>query len=425
MAMAWGGGLVAASMSCGHCSRTVLARGRDLSSVRRPLPRDPEMTAVDLRYDTEHELLRDSAEKFLAERYDYRTFQRISQSDPGWSREIWADFANLGWLGLPFAPDDGGSGGSAVELAILMEAFGRHLVIEPYLATVVLGGGLIAALGSENERRTLLPALIDGDYRLAFAHEDRGPPTQVARTCTGHVLRGAKKVVLGGEMADTLLVSAAFGDGRIGVFVLPKATRGLTLRPYRLVDGGRAADVEIADVTVPQSALLGGNEDAGDAVAAVLDRAIAALSADAVGAIAAMVKATVDYAKTRVQFGQPLANFQALQHRMVKLKIKEEEARAAALFATLSLDGPADMRGRAVCGAKAKIGRCARFVHQDAIQLHGAIGTTNELALGGYAKRLIAYEILFGSTREHLRRYGAIIADPEVAAKGLLLAPAN
>ena len=306
-----------------------------------------------------------------------------------------------------------------------MEAFGKHLVIEPYLATVVLGGGLVASLGSAAERLEMLPAVIDGSCRLAFAHEDRGAATQALRTSAGYMLQGAKKVVLGGEMADTLLLSARLGDGGMGVFVLHKGTRGLTLRPYRLVDGSRAADVELADVTVPASALLGGNEDAGDAVTHVLDRAIAALSADAVGAIGTMVNATVDYAKTRVQFGQPIANFQALQHRMVKLKIKEEEARAAALFATLSLDGPPGMRGRAVCGAKAKIGRCARLVHQDAIQLHGAIGTTNELSLGGYAKRLIAYEILFGSTREHLRRYGAIIADPQVAAKGLLMAPTS
>jgi alkylation response protein AidB-like acyl-CoA dehydrogenase len=383
---------------------------------------------VDLEYDTEQLILRDSAEKLLAERYDYRTFQKIADTEPGWSREIWSEFAALGWLGLPFAPEDGGSGGGAVELAILMEAFGKHLVIEPYLATVVLGGGLVASLGSQAERRAMLPPVIDGSCRIAFAHEDRGAATQALRTSAGYSLRGAKKVVLGGEMADTLLLSARLTGGGTGVFVLPNGTeemRGLTLRPYRLVDGGRAADAELTDVTVPTSALLGGNEDAGDAVAVVLNRAIAALSADAIGAIAAMVKATVDYAKTRVQFGQPIANFQALQHRIVKLKIKEEEARAAALFATLSLDGSPDTRARAVCGAKAKIGRCARFVHQDAIQLHGAIGTTNELSLGGYAKRLIAYEILFGSTREHLRRYGAIIADPQDAAEGLLMASAN
>jgi alkylation response protein AidB-like acyl-CoA dehydrogenase len=377
---------------------------------------------VDLRYDTEHVILRDSVEKFLGERYDYRTFQKIADSEAGWSPELWTQFADLGWLGLPFTTEDGGSGGGAIELSILMTAFGRHLVIEPYLATVVLGGGLVAGLGSAAERRAILPDVMAGQCRLAFAHEDRGAPTQAQRRSGGYALQGIKKVVLGGAMADMLLVSAELAPGRIGVFVLPRQTKGLTLRPYRMVDGARAADVVLSDVTVPSSALLGGNDDAGSAVEAVLHRAIAALSADAVGAIAVMVKATVEYAKTRVQFGQPLANFQALRHRMVALKIKEEEARAAALFATLSLDGPEHMRARAVSGAKAKIGRCARAVHQDAIQLHGAIGTTNELALGGYAKRLIAYEILFGSTREHLRRYGAIIASPQVAAEGLLMA---
>jgi alkylation response protein AidB-like acyl-CoA dehydrogenase len=378
--------------------------------------------AVDLRYATEHVILRDSIEKFLGERYDYRFVQKVAASETGWNREIWGEFAKLGWLGLPFAPEDGGNGGGAVELAILMEAFGKHLVIEPYLATVVLGGGLIAALGSTAERQAMLPAVMEGECHLAFAHEERDVPTQAQRTSGGYLLRGGKKVVLGGSSADTLLVSARLGDDRFGIFVLPRGTRGLTVRPYRMVDGSRAADVDLTDASVPSAALLGSNEDAGDAVETVIHRAIAALSADAVGAIGAMVKATVDYAKTRVQFGRAIANFQALQHRMVRIKIKEEEARAAALFATLSLDGPAAIRARAAAGAKAKIGRCARFVHQDAIQLHGAIGTTDELALGGYAKRLLAYELLFGSTREHLRRYGAIIANPQVAATGLLMA---
>jgi alkylation response protein AidB-like acyl-CoA dehydrogenase len=377
--------------------------------------------AVDLRHDTEQIILRDSAEKFLGERHDYRSFQKIADSEAGWSPELWAELAALGWLGLPFAAEDGGSGGGAVELSILMEAFGRHLVIEPYLATVVLGGGLVASLGSAAERREILPAVMDGHRRLAFAHEDRGAATRAQRRSDGYLLQGEKKVVLGGPMADTILVSAELAPARVGVFVLPKATRGLTVRPYRMVDGSRAADVGLTDVTVPHSTLLGGNDDAGSAVEAMLQRAIAALSSDAVGAIAAMVKATVDYAKTRVQFGQPIANFQALQHRMVNLKVKEEESRASALFATLSLDCPADIRARAISGAKAKIGRCARVIHQESIQLHGAIGTTNELPLGGYAKRLIAYEVLFGSTREHLRRYGAIIANPQVAAQGLLM----
>ena len=374
---------------------------------------------MDLGYDTEQVILRESAEKFLAGRYDYATFRKVSESEAGFSREIWKELAGLGWLGLRFASDDGGSGGGAVELAILMEAFGRHLVIEPYLATVVLGGGLVARLGSAAERQALLPSVIAGEQLLAFAHEEQGPATQAHRNSRGYVFQGAKKNVLGGAMADILLVSAQLAGGGTGVFVVPTQTQGLTVRRYRMLDGSRAADVELAEVAVPHSALLGGNENADDAVAAVMHGAIAASSADAVGAIAVMVKATVDYTKTRVQFGQPLAHFQALQHRMVRMKINEEEARAASLFATLSVDAPAQARARAVSGAKAKIGRCARLIHQEAIQLHGAIGTTMELSLGAYAKRLIAYEALFGSTREHLRRYSDIIADPTVAAGGI------
>jgi alkylation response protein AidB-like acyl-CoA dehydrogenase len=379
---------------------------------------------VNLQYDTEHVMLRDSAEKVLAERYDYRTFRKIADSEPGWSRDIWAEFARLGWLGLPFAPEDGGIGGGAVEIAILMEAFGKSLVVEPYLASVVLGGGIVAALGDTGQRGALLPPLIAGEARLAFAHADRGAPVTATKSTSGYRLSGAKKVVLGAPMADTILVSAQVGT-HSGVFVVPKNARGLVARPYQTVDGARAADVDLSDVAVPSSALLGGREDAGAAIDLVIDRAIAALSADAVGAMATMVAATVEYTKTRVQFGQPIAKFQALQHRMVDMKVKEEEARASCLFATLSLDAAPAHRARAVSGAKAKIGRNARSVAQNAIQLHGAIGTTRELSLGAYARRLIAYEALFGTTREHLRRYGAAIADPAVAGEGLLSAAAN
>src|SRR5262249_8764044 len=161
-----------------------------------------------------------------------RSFRKIADSEAGWSPEIWAAFAELGWLGLPFAPEDGGSGGGAVELAILMEAFGKHLVVEPYLATVVLGGGLIAAFGSPAERRALLTALTERPSRLAFAHEEQGAPTQARPRSDGYTLQGAKKVVLAGAAADTLLASAALDADRVGIFVLPKATRGLTVRPY-------------------------------------------------------------------------------------------------------------------------------------------------------------------------------------------------
>jgi hypothetical protein len=374
---------------------------------------------MDLSYDTEQIILRDSAEKFLSSHCSYALYQKIANAE-GWSPELWSEFAALGWLGLPFAEEDGGVGAGVVEIAILMEAFAKHLVLAPYLSTVVLGGGIVAKLADTDQRRALLVPVIEGALRLAFAVADHAEPTSATKTANGFVVTGAKKMVLGAPMADTLLVAAKTETG-IGVFSVPVKAKGITLRGYRTVDGGRAADVEMNNVVLPASALLGANEDAAAAIAEIAARGIAAISADAVGAMAALVAATVDYTKTRVQFGQPLAKFQVLQHRMVGMKVKEEEARASCLFATLGLDGPADRRARACSGAKAKIGRAARAVSQEAIQLHGAIGTTDELPIGGYVKRLMAYEILFGSTREHLNRYAGMITNPDVARQGPLL----
>jgi alkylation response protein AidB-like acyl-CoA dehydrogenase len=378
---------------------------------------------MDLQLSEEQRLLRESAERFFSANYDYRKFRSIADSADGFSKDIWAEFAQMGWLGLPFSEEDGGLGMSAVEVSILMETFGKALVLEPFLVNVILAGGLVSALGSPAQRIEMIAPLIAGKLRLALAHEDR-VPTRVTRRGSDYVLSGAKTAALAAPMADVLLVTAALPSGGTGVFVVPRNATGIAIRPYRTVDGTRAADIDLSNAALPASALLGGNEDAGSAIATTIERAIVAASADAVGAIGAMVSATVDYTKTRVQFGQPLAKFQVLAHRLVDMKVREEEARASCLFATLSLDGSPAGRTRAVSGAKAKIGRNARFVAQNAIQTHGAIGTTDELALGAYAKRLMAYEMNFGSTREHLRRYAATIADPAVASAGLLIEPA-
>jgi hypothetical protein len=378
---------------------------------------------MDLSYDTEQIILRDGADKFLSSRCSYALYRKHADGE-GWSPALWSEFAELGWLGLLFAERDGGVGAGPVEVAILMEAFAKHLVLAPYLATIVLGGGIVAKLGDAAQRQALLRPVIAGKSRLAFAVADRGEPTEAKKTASGFVISGAKKLVLGATMADTLLVAAKTETG-VGVFVVPATANGIALRGYRTVDGGRAADIELNRVAVPPSACLGGNEGAAGAIEEIIDRGIAALSADAVGAMTALVSATVEYTKTRVQFGQPIAKFQVLQHRMVGMKVKEEEARASCLFATLSLDGPADRRARACSGAKAKIGRMARAVSQEAIQLHGAIGTTDELPIGGYIKRLLAYEILFGSTRAHLNRYAGMITNPEVAREGPLLEAAS
>jgi alkylation response protein AidB-like acyl-CoA dehydrogenase len=301
-----------------------------------------------------------------------------------------------------------------------MEAFGKHLVVEPYLATVILSGGAIAALASGVERQRLLGPLIAGKTILALAHEDRGAATVAAPGAAGFILTGEKKTVLAAPMAETLLVSAALEGGGLGVFLVPVPSPRLAIRPYKMIDGHRAADVALDGVAVPRAALIGENKDAGPVIDRVVEQAIAALAADAVGAMRALVAATVEYAKTRVQFGQPIGKFQALQHRLVGMRIKEEEARASCLFATLGLAAEERLRRRAIAGAKAKIGQSARHIHQEAIQLHGAIGTTSELPVGAYAKRLIAFENLFGATREHLRRYGEMIAAPALAASGLL-----
>jgi len=237
----------------------------------------PEKRPLNLQYDTEQVILRDSAHAFLRDHYDYKTHRRIAASDAGMSPELWREFAQLGWLGLPFSTDDGGIGGGPVETAILMETFGRFLVIEPYLETVLLGGGLISALGTAAERKALLEPIMEGKSLLAFAHGDEAAPITATSTSYGLVLSGTKKLVLAAPLAHQLLVSTQLGGNRLGVFVVPKTARGLTMRPARLVDGRRAADVELNGVEVPANALLGGNDSAGAVVANVIDRAIARL----------------------------------------------------------------------------------------------------------------------------------------------------
>ena len=225
---------------------------------------------MDLSYDTEQIILRDSAEKFLTARCDYTLYRKIAGGE-GWSPELWSEFAGLGWLGLPFAEEDGGVGAGPVEIAILMEAFAKHLVLAPYLPTVVLGGGIVAKLADADQRRGLLGPVIEGKSRLAFAVSDRAEPTEAKKTASGFVITGAKKMVLGATIADTLLVAAKTETG-IGVFSLPAKANGVTLRGYRTVDGGRAADIELNRVVVPASALLGGNEEAADAIEETIDR---------------------------------------------------------------------------------------------------------------------------------------------------------
>ncbi len=389
---------------------------------------------MDLSYSEEQILLQDSARRFLAGEYGANKRQEIAASGTGMDAGIWQKFAELGWLALPFPEDDGGLGGGAVETALLMEMFGAALVTEPYLATVSLAGKLVERLGSAAQRE-YLQGVCAGSSLLAFAHAEPGAgnhPAHVALTARpaggGWVLEGRKTAVLGGASADMFVVSARLSGGiqdrsGIALFLLPAAAAGVDALGYTSVDGRAFADVTFSGVTLDGGARLAEGEAAIAAIEAVLDNALVALCADALGAMSVLVDATVEYAKTRVQFGRPIGNFQALQHRMAEMAVLREEARSALLLGVLKADAAPAERARAASAAKAKLGRCARFIGQQAVQIHGGMGVTEELNIGAYFKRLTVFEILFGNTEFHLRRYAGLAFSGDLLSKTLLSAP--
>jgi hypothetical protein len=370
---------------------------------------------MDLSYSEEQRLLKESTERFVAQRYPFEERRRIAASPEGMSRKLWSEMADLGWLGLPIPEYVGGSGGGCVDVAVLMEAFGRGLVLEPYVSTVVLGGGLIDSAGSLRQREALLPAVAAGRLLVAFAHmEPQGRQSfdrvsaRAVREGAGYRLTGKKRTVLDAPLADTLLVTARIGDAGLGVLLVPRGHAGLERRDYATVDGRRASDLSFDNMALPAEALLGDGRDLTGHIAHAVDRAIAACSAEIVGAMAVLLEATVAYTKTRVQFGKPLAANQVLRHRMADMTIRLEEARSIALLAAIRAGDAEDAaaRARATSAARVKIGAGARFVAEQAVQLHGGMGVTDELDIGAYFKRVMAYEAAFGSTAEHLARYG-------------------
>jgi alkylation response protein AidB-like acyl-CoA dehydrogenase len=379
---------------------------------------------MDLTLSDEQRLLRESVDRFIAETYDADHRRRVAADPLGFSPEIWKKFADLGWLALPIDEAYGGLGGGAIETGILMEAFGRGLVSEPYLSTVVIGAALIAECGSEEQKQALLPKVADGSLRLAFAHSERAARYDLAevntvarRTPDGWRLDGHKIAVLDGNAADDIIVSARLADddgapGRLCLFLVPSGAKGLGLRDYSRLGGGRACNLDLAGVPLAADAQLGDGSDALSKIESVVDRALAALSAEAVGIMQIMLDMTLDYTKIRQQFGRPLAANQVIRHRLADMAMQCDEARSMALRAALMADAEPVARGRAASGAKAKIGKCARFVAEQAVQLHGAMGVTEELDIGSYFKRLLAFDTLFGGSAHHYRRHAALGGRP-------------
>lgn len=372
---------------------------------------------MDLTPSDEQRLLRDSVDRFIAETYTAKLRETNAAEPLGFSAAIWKQFAELGWLAIPIAEEYGGIGGGAVEIAILMEAFGRGLVSEPYLATIVLGAGLVADCGREQQKQAMLPKIANGTLHLALAHCERAARSDLAHVETtarregdGWRLNGAKIAVLDGRAAHHLIVSARRDDGSLGLFLIAPDARGLIVQDYPRLGGGRGCNLTLANVQVAADAQLGDAADKLPAVEAVVDRALAALSAEALGIMQALLDKTLEYTRTRKQFGKPLSANQVIRHRLADMSVHCDEARSMALRAALMADADPATRGRAASGAKAKIGKGARFVAEQSVQCHGAMGVTEELDIGAYFKRLLAFETLFGGSSHHYRRHAALRA---------------
>jgi alkylation response protein AidB-like acyl-CoA dehydrogenase len=377
---------------------------------------------MDIQLTEEQELLRSSIQRFLREQYDFDERRRIVATDEGWSRKQWKSFAELGLCAAPFQESSGGLGGGALATMIVMQEFGRNLVVEPYFETVVLAGGLIEEVGSPEQREAFLPEIMEGEaiWAVAWAegrsrYDFHNVGTTARREGDKFILSGTKAAVVAAPWADKLIVSArTSGDRRdplgVSLFVVDRHSPNLHLQGFKTIDGRRAAELTLMNVEVPATNLLGLEGSAVAALESSRESAIAALCAEAVGAIAVLNSATLEYSKSRKQFGVALGTFQVLQHRMVDMFIAHQEALSLMQHLTLSLAANDPALSRLASGAKAKIGYAAKFVAEQAVQLHGGMGMTDELNVGHYFKRISSINMQFGDPAFHLLRYAQLDA---------------
>jgi alkylation response protein AidB-like acyl-CoA dehydrogenase len=372
---------------------------------------------MDIQLTEEQELLRASLQRLLRDRYDFAARRKIVATDEGWSRKLWSAFAELGLCAAPFQESSGGLGGGPLATMIVMREFGRNLVVEPFLETVVLAGGLIEDVGSQAQHDAFLPLIMVGEsiWALAWAEgRSRYDFNNVAATARRqgevYLLNGTKATVIGAPWADKLIVSArTSGESRdrsgVSLFVVDRQSANLHLQSFKTIDGRRAAEITLMNVQVPASQLLGTEGEGVTALEACRDRAIAALCAEAVGAMSELNSVTLEYAKTRKQFGVALGTFQVLQHRMVDMFIALEEAISLTQHLNLSLATGVPHGSKLASGAKSKVGYAARFIAEQAIQLHGGMGMSDELSVGHYFKRIASINVQFGDPTYHLMRY--------------------
>ncbi len=371
----------------------------------------------------EQRLLQDSVGRLLADRYGFEARKRYLGEPEGWSTELWSQYAELGLLGLPFAEDYGGFGGTAVEVMLVMQAFGRVLAVEPYLSTVVLGGTAINLAGTQAHKAELLPQVAAGKLKLAFGHSERQARYDVTDVLTtakpsngGWVLEGGKSLVSHGDSADRLIVSARTAGERddpygISLFLVDAGANGVARRGYTMRDGTRAAEIALSGVQVSRADLLGEPGEALPVIERIMEAGIAATAAEVVGAMETIQSMTLEYLKTREQFGQPIGRNQVLQHRSAEMFVALEQGRSMAMLAAVSVDEPDPVeRAHAISTAKVGVGQAGKFVSQQGIQLHGGIGMTEEYAVGHYFRRIMVIEHTFGDTSYHLARLADAVA---------------
>ena len=368
---------------------------------------------MDFELKPEQAQLRDMLQRYVRKDYTFEARRKIMASPEGFSRDVWKTFAELGLLGIGIPEEHGGVGGDAVDRLVVMEAIGAGLVVEPYLPTVVLGAGLVRDAGTAAQKDAILPAVAGGEVLLALAHYEPGGryeldrvATTAKRTSGGHVLNGSKAVVLGGAAADKLIVSARGGEG-LCLFIVDGNASGVTRRGYPTRDGHRAADITLRDA---RAELLGEEGRAQPLVEHAVDRSIAALCGEAIGCMDTLNELTLEYLKTRKQFGVAIGTFQVLKHRMADMFIAAAEARSMACLATIRAEATdPQVRARDISAAKALIGKSGRIVGHEAVQLHGGMGVVDELSVSHYFKRLTAINATFGDAAHHLARFSDLM----------------
>lgn len=375
---------------------------------------------MDFNFTEEQTLLENMVTSFVRDNYPWEAREAIVKTEEGWKPENWNQFAELGLLGVPFAEEFGGLGGSVVDTMIVMEQFGKGLVVEPYMPSVVLAGGLISSLGSKEQVEAIIPTIISGEARYAFAHSEPQSrfdlfdvKTSAVASGDDFVLNGFKSVVFGGPIATHLIISArTSGEQRdtdgITLFLVDKTAEGLTLQNYPTIDEYRASEVVIENLKITKDMILGEVNNAYDAIDENVDRSTIAVCAEAVGILEVLKDTTIDYCKNRKQFGQAIGKNQSIQHRLVDMMIEYEQSKSILYMAcTADLSNPSD-RKKAVSGAKARIGKAIKYVGENAIQLHGGMGMVDEYMVSHYFKRATMLGILFGNEDYHMKRFSDI-----------------